>query len=269
MARWWAELRSPLGSGAVVLFDGVTGYVDITNAAAFNPAGPFSVECWINGGSQQNYSQCLLVDKSHGFVDGTGWGLQTDPTGKADFFYGIGGPSGASQYFPSVATTSSVMDNHWHHLVGVWTGTQLEIYLDGQLQSSLAQTVSPAGNTRDMEIGSSWGGGARTRYFGGYIDEVSFYNVGLSSDQVAALYAAGSAGKCQSAWLSIQLSGPAVDIRFQSVSNQTYTLQQTTNLTPANWINYTNLLGNGSQLQTVVPLPGSPQLFFRAVTPYP
>jgi hypothetical protein len=253
--------------GQSFLLDGSTSYVDVTNASALNPAGPFSVECWVNGGSAQNYSQCLLVDKSHGFVDGTGWALQTDTSGNVDFFYGIGGSSGASQYFPYVATTTSVLDSRWHHLVGVWTGTQLEIYLDGQLQNSLAQTTPPAANTRDVEIGSSWGGGTRTRYFGGYVDEVSYYDVGLSAKQVAAIYAAGSAGKCQPALLSIQSSGPAVDLSFQSFSNQTYTLQNTTNLSPATWINYTNLLGNGSRIQTAVPVPGVPQQFFRTVTP--
>jgi hypothetical protein len=30
----------------------------------------------------------------------------------------------------------------------------------------------------------------------GLLDEVSYYSVALSADQVSALYAAGSAGKC-------------------------------------------------------------------------
>lgn len=121
--------------GQAFSFDGVSGYVDVPYSAAFNPTGPFSVECWVKATPVQNYSQVLIVDKSHGFTDGTGWGLQINVGGTADFFYGIGGPTGNAEYFPFVATINSVLDNQWHHLAGVWTGTQLQIYEDGVLQN--------------------------------------------------------------------------------------------------------------------------------------
>ena len=47
-----------------------------------------------------------------------------------------------------------------------------------------------------MEIGSSWGGGSRTRYFHGMVDEVSIYNRALSASDIAGIYYAGAAGKC-------------------------------------------------------------------------
>jgi hypothetical protein len=74
---------------------------------------------------------------------------------------------------------------------------QLEIYEDGILQGSLSQTNLPASNSRDAEIGRSWGAGAPTRFFHGLIDEVTFFNRGLSSNDVAAIFNAGAAGKCK------------------------------------------------------------------------
>ena len=175
--------------------NGTTAWVNVPHSDSFNPTGPFSIECWVNGNPIQNYAQSLIVDKSHGFTDGTGWGLQTDPSGsgKPQFFYGTGQNAGS---FPLVSANATVLDNHWHHLAGVWTGTQLQMYLDGALQDTLNETTLPANNLRDVEIGRSWGGGTPIRFFRGKIDEVSYYNRALSGSEVAAIFNAGSGGKC-------------------------------------------------------------------------
>src|ERR1035441_7348190 len=114
----------------------------------------------------------------------------TTANGTVEFGFGVG--SG----FPAVATASSVLDSHWHHVAGVFTGTQIQIYLDGILNGSVAQSSPPVNNSRDVEIGSSYGGGARKRYFNGLIDELRYYNRALSSNEVATIYQAGSAGIC-------------------------------------------------------------------------
>jgi hypothetical protein len=178
--------------------DGSSGWVDVPDSASLNPTGPFSVECWVNGNPQQTSAQFLLVDKSRGWTDGTGWVLQgVSADGTVDFAYGIGGNNGDPSHFPYVSTTGSVLDNRWRHLAGVWTGTQLQIYLDGMLQGALDQTVLPVNNQRDVEIGRSWGGGSPTRFFHGLIDEVTYYSIALSAAQVRAVYNAGAAGKCK------------------------------------------------------------------------
>jgi hypothetical protein len=184
-------------AGQAFSLDGISGWVDVPNSPLLNPTGPFSVECWIQADSQQFSQQCLIVDKSHGWTDGTGWALQTAADGTAAFFYGIGGSSGSPANFPYVSTTKSVLDNLWHHLAGVWTGSQLQIYLDGELHNSLNQTNLPANNLRDVELGRSWGGGTPARFFHGKIDEVTYYSIALSSSQIRAIYEADGAGKCK------------------------------------------------------------------------
>jgi hypothetical protein len=183
--------------GQAFALDGVSGCVLVPNSAQLNPTGPFSVECWIKASPSQNFPQVLIVDKSHGFVDGTGWLLQTAPGGTVGFGYGDGGDTGSSVNFPVVNATASVLDNQWHHIAGVWTGVELQIYLDGGLQATLGQTRMPVNNTRGVEIGRAWGGGSPTRFFNGLIDEVAYYNTALTSNQVYAIYFAGAAGKCK------------------------------------------------------------------------
>jgi hypothetical protein len=178
-------------------FDGLSGWVDVPHSSSLNPTGPFSVECWIQASPLQFFPQSLIVDKSHGWTDGTGWAFQTVSDGTVAFFYGIGGSTGSPANFPYVATTNSVLDNQWHYLAGVWTGTQLQIYLDGALHNSLNQTNLPANNQRDVEIGRSWGGGTPSRFFHGQVDEVTYYSIALSPSQIRSIYEADGAGKCK------------------------------------------------------------------------
>ncbi len=79
--------------GQAFSLDGVNSYVQIPHNSSLNPTGPFSVDLWANANSQQTASQSLIVDKSHGFTDGTGWAMQTNTDGTACFFYGTGGGS--------------------------------------------------------------------------------------------------------------------------------------------------------------------------------
>lgn len=46
--------------------------------------------------------------------------------------------------------------NQWHHLVGMFTGTQLQIFLDSVRQETLGMAITPPANDRDVEIGRWW-----------------------------------------------------------------------------------------------------------------
>ena len=132
------------------------------------------------------------------------------------FFYGLGG--GGNTDFVGANTTNSILDNQWHHLAGVWTGTQIQIYKDGALQGTFNESTPPVNNQRDVEFGSSWGGGTRNRFFHGLVDEVSYYDRALLASEVQAIYNAGSAGKCS--------SGPPLFASF----NKTFSTLDPTNL---------------------------------------
>lgn len=180
-------------TGQAFSFDGFDDSVIIPHSEDLNPSGPFSVECWIRAATDQYTwdGYFLIVDKSHGFTDYTGWGIQGNPDGTVGFGFGDG-----SGWAPGVSTVVSVLDNRWHHLAGVFTGPAVEFYLDGVLQATAPQSSLPAGNDRPVEIGQSWGGGFPIRFFHGLIDEVSFYNRALTMAEVQSIYAAGSGGKC-------------------------------------------------------------------------
>jgi len=66
---------------------------------------------------------------------------------------------------------------------------------------------------------------------------------------------------------SPQLAGANFTFSFSTVSSQSYTVQQNTNLTTTNWIFYTNITGNGSLYQFVAPVSSKRQQFFRVSEP--
>jgi hypothetical protein len=62
-------------------------------------------------------------------------------------------------------------------------------------------------------------------------------------------------------------SGGIFKFSFGTANGQSYTVQQNTNLTTANWTFYTNITGNGSIYLFTTPVANIPQRFFRVGSP--
>ena len=93
----------------------------------------------------------------------------------------------------SVSATGAVFDTNWHHVAVTVTNGLVAFYIDGAPAGKrtyhpgyLFSTHAAIGGRNDT-LGNS---------FFGAIDEVSVYDRALDSNEVAAIYAAGSAGKC-------------------------------------------------------------------------
>ena len=81
----------------------------------------------------------------------------------------------------------------WSHVAVTRTGGAYTLYYNGSQVSSGAG-ASWTGSTAPLQFGYDPGSG---QHFNGLLDEVSIYDRALSSNEVAAIYAAGSAGKCK------------------------------------------------------------------------
>ena len=96
--------------------------------------------------------------------------------------------------FGQLSTGYSVPLNIWTHLAATYDGNTVTFYINGSpYAAAFGQTLGPANNA-PFTIGYSGTCGN----IAALIDEVSIYNRALSSVEVAAVYAAGSAGKCSS-----------------------------------------------------------------------
>ena len=156
-------------------------------------SGGFTTEFWMKGGKNQPDSLCAQVEKSHGFIDNTGWAFQVfNTSGVVTFNIGAGGPG--STNFPGVLSAVDVLDNTFHHVAGSWDGSSIRLYIDGILQGT-ASLSTPSNNNRALNLGFAAGGGSPQRFFRGQVDELSIYNRALSGVEIASIYNAGPAGK--------------------------------------------------------------------------
>ena len=163
-------------------FDGVDDYVSLN--MAFNAAGALptvTIEAWVKttetGGAYTDNWAILDFDRSDYFSffvhggDGSVGFSTTDNSGTIDDFYG--------------PVANRVNDGTWHHVVGVYDGTDKKIYVDGTL---VATKTNPhggkplgTGTTRYGFIGDgseagSENGPRNNLYFKGEVDEIRLWS---------------------------------------------------------------------------------------------
>jgi hypothetical protein len=80
-----------------------------------------------------------------------------------------------------VKSTTQVAAQQFYHLACTWDGSQLRLYINGVLNRSVSQTITPASNSSPLFIGQY--GGSVDR-LDGVIDEVRIYGVALSQAQI-------------------------------------------------------------------------------------
>jgi len=178
-------------SGSAVEFDTEGEYVILPDSDPLDLDNEGSVEAWI-----YPYTHIIGAGIVHKGVapdySDEAYSLQYWNPGKPAFIIqNEGGP-----YKKVVG--SSITENEWHHLVGVWDSTTLYLYIDGALSAS---TSIPAGylpvrnSDGGLLIGSQlpepnvYDGNGFYR-FDGIIDEVNLYSRALGATEIADRYAA-------------------------------------------------------------------------------
>jgi hypothetical protein len=164
--------------GEAFSFDGVDGVVFI-GAGPITP--PWTAEFWVKRLDGLTNSAILLTDSNTALkleqynptsltrkVGFSAWGME-------DYSFNYIAPTGV-----------------WTHLVFVGTATNTALYANGVQMDVIAASISlPRAEVgRDTLLGFG-------KPLRGEVDEVSLYNRALNPAEIASLYNAGSAGKCQ------------------------------------------------------------------------
>lgn len=169
--------------GQAFRLDGANDVVSIPHSSDLQPTA-ITVAAWIKTTSN---SLQVVADKSHGFLDQTGWALQLIG-GRVSFAYGNGSS------FPELTSTSVLSDGLFHHVAATLDGPggTIRLFIDGAQQpGTVAYVSTPAGNGRPIHLGASFGGDLTytnyVRPFNGIIDEVAIYSRALNVSEVADL----------------------------------------------------------------------------------
>ncbi|HIE28843.1 TPA: hypothetical protein EYP66_16330, partial [Candidatus Poribacteria bacterium] len=109
---------SALAVNKALSLDGDGDYVSIPHSSSLDISGNITVEVWFKMVNTTPTNHWLVVDKSHGGEDSTGWVLQGLPTGELGWWYGNG------LEFRGATSTMNLADANWHHAAGVLDGSE-------------------------------------------------------------------------------------------------------------------------------------------------
>ena len=183
--------------GEAFSFDG-TDFLVVSNQPALNPTNALTVECWAytRGHSvPQTWTQQLLTKDSD--CNGTRQfvleiGDSQTQSGSPDFRGAIWVPAGVV----IVDGATVVQTNSWYHVAVTYDGATLKLYVNGALDGQLAASGPILTFPEPVRIGGGGDNGCQAYNLNGLLDEPTIYNRALSSNEIAAIYKAGSAGKC-------------------------------------------------------------------------
>ena len=82
----------------------------------------------------------------------------------------------------------------WTHVAGTYDGTNINLYMNGQLIGATPATGNITLSNSELNIGRD--PGYPTKLFKGLIDEVEIFNRALSIQEIADIYNVGSGGLC-------------------------------------------------------------------------
>ena len=122
-------------------------------------------------------------------------------TGQVGFEFLASGSKGNA-----FATTSTVIDNTWHHVVVIKQGNQAFIYADGVLENSETVSTASQNNALPLLIGYNPGEGTRG-HWKGQLDEIAIYSRALGAAEVGGLFLAGVMPAITQTGGTIELAG--------------------------------------------------------------
>ncbi len=176
--------------GQAFSFDGTSAFVQVADAPTLRFTTAMTIEAWIyphrSGGQYRE-----IVSKWEGGSNQRSYTCNINPDGRFNCGISIDGINATG-----APSTNTIPTNAWTHVAAVFDGSSLAVYVNGQFNNSVAQTHSIFPGTAPLIIGSTLVSGS---YFDGLIDEPTVYNRALTATEIAAIYNAGTAGKCGAA----------------------------------------------------------------------
>ncbi len=183
--RWVEDAK--VGSGAYE-FDGFAKYIDCGNDSSLNLTNAGTISLWaktdlLYPSSDSSYKYRGLVSKTlSGGVDGISyyidwWGTDNSRGLKVGLGNGI---------ITESLNFSFDWENKWRYITFTWDGSNLYLYVDGELIDQKSQTINAQILDKTVEIGRVFN--YDNYNWDGYIDDVRIYNRALNADEVKQLY---------------------------------------------------------------------------------
>jgi hypothetical protein len=187
--RFKVNIPIPYSRKCLVFTAASSMYVTFGDNFNFERTDTFTVSFWLKWSTNALYS---LVTKQGDGTAYAGWAVYMDASGHigCQLVNSISG-----NLYIDVVTTGTFTTATWHHVCITYSGNSLAsgvtIYVDGSSQTKTTNNDTLGSNSILTSNNIYAGGRASSgsgQYFSGSMDELSLWNIELSSAQVTALY---------------------------------------------------------------------------------
>jgi prepilin-type N-terminal cleavage/methylation domain-containing protein len=168
-------------SGTCIKFDGVNDNVDCGNVSLSNSLNQITVSVWVKVISHPvGNTLDGVINKNSGNL---GWQLRYYVSYWA-FMVGLTGNAG--DY--NGATFIDTNLNNWIYLTGTYDKTNIKLYYNGELKSTVPFVKDIGQTANDVFIGKNSGW---TSWFNGLIDDARVYNQAITTSEIQQSYYLG------------------------------------------------------------------------------
>ena len=190
------SLQAPgaVAGDAAASYSGNLQYSETPYNTALNPNGPFTVEFWANLTNVSSGAESGVVSRYITVAGG--------PTALRGylFFANNGNSTWQFRVYNGTGSTTitdagigTIAANTWYHVVGVYDGANISIYVNGVKTSTTTGTVVYVPNTNSpTRIGAGTPETAPSLFLPGSLDNVAIYNSVLSDAKIQSHYDAAT-----------------------------------------------------------------------------
>jgi hypothetical protein len=167
--------------GSVAEFDGTGDYIEVPNSATLNITGTeITLAAWAYYDDVAGNPEILIAKVYQETAHASpyfSYGLHLLSNGQPRFWLRLGT---ASRNVPG--TVGMIQSQGWYHVAGVYNGSQMVLYVNGQPVATANYTGNVTGYNTVLRLGIN---GGLTEPMDGKIDDVRIYNRALSAEDVA------------------------------------------------------------------------------------
>lgn len=171
------------------MFNGIDGFVSIADFADAHGASGW-IDLWF-----RTTAAAISFIAGNGDITAARYGTSIYMTAAGLIVGQVASDAAAD----TVTSVSAYNDGAWHNAVLTWDGVTINLYVDGALVATTAQTLVVAWNGYAFQVAKAPNGTAR--YLAGYVDDVNLGTGSVpSASDVRTRYLAGKSNR---AWLTL------------------------------------------------------------------
>lgn len=184
----WKSSSRPGGFSSIYL-SGNTDYLSISDSTKFQfGTSDFTITGWFNLNTLNNVNangQQVIISRYEP-SNSKGFYIGVNTSGSIIFKASLSGASNSS----FASSTGVISTNTWYHFTAVRSGLNFFLYVNGKLEASgtSAALWSLSSTTQNVLLGDMVDNSSNHYYLSGMFDDISIYNVALSSNYALRTY---------------------------------------------------------------------------------